>query len=366
MKIQNILIVEDSRLINNAINDRLTSNGLTCHSAYDLKSSYEIYDSVSIDLIILDLHLPDGNGEDFILDIKSRSNNKNAKIVIFTSSSDLLRRDELFRLGIVDYLDKGKHADLIIKGILTIVDNLNRNQNHSILIVDDSAVVRLMMTTLLEPQGFNVIQSKSVEEAQDILEKNSSISIILLDLEMHGISGMEFLTSLKSTEKFSSIPVLVVSSHSSVDLVRDVFKNGASDFFKKPFPPEEFLLKIQQQINHQASIELYKNTQNSQAEFEDIIQEHFLIATFKKNGKIVSSNDAFNDYFKEIDVSLQKIFTPFFNTAVIKNIINSQRNMTSYKDTILDLSGNLFALKCFTSHTHDSNNEFTVVLLNKN
>jgi len=365
MQINNILIVEDSRLINNAINEKLTQNGLTCHSAYNLQGAYDIYDNNAIDLIILDLHLPDGEGEEFILDIKSRSSNKNAKIVVFTSSGDLSRRDELFRLGIVDYLNKGKHADLIIQDILTIVHNLNRNKDYSILIVDDSAVVRLMMTTLLEPQGFNILIAKSAEDAQEMLEKNIEVHNILLDLEMRGIGGMEFLKTLKENPKYSSIPVLVVSSHNSVDVVRDAFKNGASDFFKKPFSPEEFILKIQQQINHQETLIRCGSLQNAYSEFYDLIQKHFLIATFKKNGQIVSTNDAFKKYFKATELSLQKMFEPFFDTTTIKNISNAQRSMLGFEDTILDSNGNHFVLKCFTTSIKNNATEFTVTLLNK-
>ena len=362
MSIQNILIVEDSRLINQALNERLTKNTLDCVSAYDLKTAHEIYDTQDIDLIILDLHLPDGEGEEFILEIKAKekTKKKKVKIIVFTSSADLSRRDELFRLGIVDYLNKGKHADIILHDVLTIIKNLNKNSRYSILIVDDSSVVRLMMRTLLEPHNYTILEAKSVDEAQTVL-KGNSVDLILLDLEMHGISGMDFLKQLKSQEEYLSLPVSVVSSHSEVDIIRDAYKNGATNFFKKPFPPEEFTLKIQQQIDHKAITTERDNLLIAYKEYKNIVLSHSLYATFKKSGRIDFYNEGFEHYFKNVTSSLQKIFATFFEPAVINSIISAQRSHEVYKDVLTDKHGKKFRIRCFTSSTNVAVEEFHVV-----
>jgi len=120
-----ILIVEDSRVINNTLTSRLQDKGFTCLQSYDLAKARDILQENEIALVILDLHLPDGDGEDLIDDIKEA--NKETKIVIFTSENDLLRRDELFRLGILDYLLKGKNANLTVQEILAIIESMQIN-----------------------------------------------------------------------------------------------------------------------------------------------------------------------------------------------------------------------------------------------
>lgn len=363
MSVQNILIVEDSRLINQAINERLSALGLNCFSAFTLQSAYEIYDKESIDLIILDLHLPDGEGEDFILDLRAKNPHTKDKFVVFTSSNDLSRRDELFRLGIVDYLSKGKHADLIIHDLHTIINNLNKNEHFSILIVDDSSVVRLMMSSLLEPQGYTIVQAKNVDEAQKILNDKRNIDLILLDLEMHGIGGKEFLEMLKSDEKFLDTPVLVVSSHSEINIIRDIYKLGAAEFFKKPFAPEEFLLKVQHHINHKEALIKQEQLHNSYKEFKKSIVRDTIYASFKKNGKIEEFSEAFKNYFQESSLNIQKLFAPFFEPSIINNIINAIRSSKSYTDHIQDLHGREFIIRCFPTLLENHEERFHLILI---
>jgi len=168
---------------------------------------------------------------------------------------------------------------------------------------------------------------------------------------------------MKSNPEYASIPIMVVSSHSDINIIRDVYKYGASEFFKKPFAPEEFILKIQHQINHKESQLQYNNTTNSYLEFKNIVLHNSLYATFKKNGKVASTNKAFCDYFKNTSLSLQKIFTPYFDASIISGIINAKRSAKVYEDDISDLSGRKFHIRCFTTISNDFSDEFHIVLI---
>jgi len=355
--IQKILIIEDARVINNAITSLLEQEDFEVYSAYDLKTATQFYKDEAIDLIILDLHLPDGDGEDFILMNKSQ---KACKTVIFTSSEDLSRRDELFRLGIVDYINKGRSAKIIIHDILQIIENLNTNSNFTLLIVDDSAVVRLMLKTYLQPQNYTIFESKSAEDAIEFLEAGNRVNLILLDLEMQGMGGQGFLTHIQTKEEFQKIPTLVLSSHSDVNIVRDAYKSGALDFFKKPFAPEEFVLKIQQHINFlQVSSRCEMITEDSET-YKVLLKHNLYHAQFHKNGKVVYTNDNFKRLFKDTKQNIQSMFSDF-DTEVVKNILLSLRSERKYESKII-IQEHEFKLNCFYDFSHNASKIYNLLL----
>ena len=91
-----ILIVEDSSFFNNALRKGLTFLGYDVTSAYKLKEALSYIEKRSFDLIILDLHLPDGEGEDLFKQLNTK---QKQEIVIYTSYPDQEPRDEWLHNG---------------------------------------------------------------------------------------------------------------------------------------------------------------------------------------------------------------------------------------------------------------------------
>ncbi|MDR1901939.1 MAG: response regulator [Treponema sp.] len=112
-----------------------------------------------------------------------------------------------------------------------------------ILVVDDMVTDLVSERAILEKQ-FNVRICKSVGTALKMLE-TLNIDLILLDIEMPGMSGFEFLHTIKKFRKYWSIPIVIVSSHNSEEVFSYALKQGADDCVSKPINSEELLGKIQ-------------------------------------------------------------------------------------------------------------------------
>ncbi len=338
-----ILIVEDSRVINNTLTARLRDKGYECFQSYDLENARDILQNNEVSLVILDLHLPDGEGEDLIDEIKEA--NKETKIVIFTSENDLLRRDELFRLGILDYLLKGKNANLTVKEILSIIESMQINPNYTLLIVDDSRVIRRMMHKILSSCGYTIVEAKNGAEAiQKVAELE--VDLMLLDMQMPDMSGLDALKQIKQDEKNFHLPVFMISSTLDIEVMRDAYKAGVLDYFKKPFSPEELKLKVEQVIR-QKQIETDLQCSLKASELcRTFLNEFYSAAIFYTDSKLKYANEKFQNEFGK-DISNMAQAFEAFHPELIQDIIVAMKNHKSYSNKVINKEEQSYLVKVF-------------------
>ena len=116
-----------------------------------------------------------------------------------------------------------------------------------IMIVDDDVTSVAIVKALLEPE-FEVVSANTGVEALGELQRSPDLNLILLDMVMPGVSGMDLLKVLKKSENWSNISVIFLTSLEGVDIELEGFTNGASDFLQKPVNAELLRLKIKRQL----------------------------------------------------------------------------------------------------------------------
>ena len=117
----------------------------------------------------------------------------------------------------------------------------------NILVVEDDTNINNLLKTALEKAGYQVIQAFSGTEAELVLQMQKSVSLVLLDLMLPGISGEEVLKSIR--EK-GNLPVIVLTAKDSLDEKIGLLTQGADDYITKPFELPEVLARIQVQLRH--------------------------------------------------------------------------------------------------------------------
>lgn len=243
---KNILVIEDSKTMNNIITKELSSLGFDISQAYTLKDAQEFLTKKTYNLIILDLHLPDGEGSELIANIQCLTK---TKVVVLTSTQDDELRDELFAYGILDYIIKDKNLLYSISEIVKIIQTVIIKQKDKILIIDDSNFICKQVKTVLEPRNYIVQKANSAKTGLEFLEKED-FDLLILDMQLPDMHGIKVLEKVRKQTRFINLPIVVLSGTSTPDIVRNCLKNGASDFLKKPFVFEEFILKIDLWIDY--------------------------------------------------------------------------------------------------------------------
>ncbi|MCX5753226.1 MAG: response regulator, partial [Candidatus Krumholzibacteria bacterium] len=106
----------------------------------------------------------------------------------------------------------------------------------SVLIVDDEHNIRLTLSRALEALKVDIDTASNGEEALAKL-KEKEFTLILLDLRMPGMTGMEILRKLRETRP--DIRVIIMTAYGTIESAVEAMKLGAVDFIQKPFVPEE-------------------------------------------------------------------------------------------------------------------------------
>ncbi len=115
-----------------------------------------------------------------------------------------------------------------------------------VLVVDDDMINRMLLKTLLKknPKVSDIIEAENGSEALDKMKKDPSIDLILLDIMMPIVDGIEFLKIFRLDMANAHIPVIVLSTDDTRKT--EVYDNGANDFLRKPVKEEMLTAKIEQ------------------------------------------------------------------------------------------------------------------------
>jgi len=133
--------------------------------------------------------------------------------------------------------------------------------HYTILIIDDEPATRGVIAKLLDEDSYATIEAGSGDEALDILSRKTP-DLILLDLVMPGMGGLDFLRTLKSDARTLSIPTIIVTGMSGNEARIDALQGGAADYLIKPFDNTELKTRVENQIR----LREYRNLQREHAE----------------------------------------------------------------------------------------------------
>jgi two-component system chemotaxis response regulator CheY len=112
-----------------------------------------------------------------------------------------------------------------------------------ILVVDDSATVRQQVGMALQQAGYTVLEAGDGVEGLQVLEKGG-VSMVICDVNMPRMSGLDMLEKLKSDPRHVAIPVVMLTTEGHPGLVERAKKAGAKGWIVKPFKAELMLAAV--------------------------------------------------------------------------------------------------------------------------
>jgi two-component system chemotaxis response regulator CheY len=108
-----------------------------------------------------------------------------------------------------------------------------------VLVVDDSALIHQMYKMVLMRYRCEIIDALNGQDGLDKLEKHPDVSLMLVDINMPLMNGLEFIQKVKAAGKYDHIPIIIVSTEGKEEDTQRGLAIGAKGYVKKPFQPSD-------------------------------------------------------------------------------------------------------------------------------
>lgn len=111
-----------------------------------------------------------------------------------------------------------------------------------IIVVDDDIIMLEAIKKMLTTNGHQVFATPDAQDAIDTLDEDNTFDLVISDIMMPYVSGIELLSAIKKAQK--EIPIIIISALDQQEVILTAFEEGADDFVKKPIVLSELLLRV--------------------------------------------------------------------------------------------------------------------------
>lgn len=213
---------------------------------------------------------------------------------------------------------------------------------HKILLIEDTAIIRLSIRNCLEKAGMEVIELARCEDFMKWPHLYSDVNLLILDVILPGIDGVTFLEELRKDTSFATLPVIILTGHPDEDTLKRAIRAGAVDFIRKPYSEADLLARInkilgvlsfsgQKADSEVATIvrkEVLRASRGKTAVAFLEIEPPSLLRSLAKRSELIGIKEQVSQRLREIDSSLITsrhnlfLILPLTNRAGAKVVIN--------------------------------------------
>ena len=221
-----ILVIDDDPTIHDLLKRFLSKKGFEVKTAQTGAEGVKLAKTLQPEAITLDVMMPEMDGWSVLTALKANTQTADIPVIMMTMVDD---RDLGYALGATEYLLKPIDG----KKLENILDKFKpASSSNLIMVVEDDPGIREMLCRQLRAENWKVIEAENGKEALSKLQTWTP-ELILSDLMMPEMDGFELVHRLKQTEKFSSIPVIILTAKTITDRDRQKLHGGVSKIFEK-------------------------------------------------------------------------------------------------------------------------------------
>ena len=162
-----------------------------------------------------------------------------------------------------------------------------------ILLLEDDYNLATTLKEILELENYEVDIANNAEEAYE-KTFNKKYDLYIFDINLPDENGIEVLKNLKNAD--DNTPTIFITALTDLNTMAKAFEAGSEDYIKKPFEPEELLIRIKAKINKKNNI-----IKINDIEYDPFTKE------IKKNGKIISIGSTLKDIFHELITNANRV-----------------------------------------------------------
>ena len=255
-----ILIADDDRVTAQLLSRRLNQAGHQTVVAFDTMQALMTCQRQRPDALILDLHMPGGNGLHVLHRLKSSPNTALLPVIVLTAHPE--EEPAALEKGADAFLHKPPDFDLLTEVLdrfqvqhgeprrVQVSERhapppvpMSRNILRNVMLVEDDRVVADLMAQALRNAGYAVIFAADVGDALRTLA-TFRIDAVVLDMHLPSGSGLDVIQRLRSQSRTGDVPILVVSGTLDAQAANFAIAAGADSYFQKPPDLEQLVARL--------------------------------------------------------------------------------------------------------------------------
>jgi CheY-like chemotaxis protein len=255
-----IMVVDDDKPVLEFLSEMLEEEGFTTIPFNEPKKAIDyLKGKNSVDMIILDIYMPEITGFDFMGMVKEDKKLKNIPILFITGqkiskkemqkfegiSHTLLQKSQLTTTLVV------REIDTILKDLKVIphkqgeeaLEDIKEKILGDILLVEDNEINQKLITKILKRMGYSVDTAENGAEALKIVE-TKKFDLILMDMQMPVMDGYEATRRIKADERYSGVPIVALTAHAMKGDEQKAKEAGCNGYLTKPINKEALFKEI--------------------------------------------------------------------------------------------------------------------------
>lgn len=243
-----ILIVDDSAMIRAALTKQLEALDAKITQAEDGEQAWEEALRNNFDLIISDVDMPKLDGFSLCQRLKENVHTRGVPLIILSSSDEDKDIEEGFKAGATAYVSKSEGQAQLGEIVERVLKKSLFHRGRCVLVVDDSSIIRQLVSKALEEAGFQVIAAENGRQGMERIRERRP-DIIVSDINMPEMDGIEFCKKVHADPNLAIIPFLVMSTNSDRAIMRRLLGWGASSYLVKPFNLEQIVITVERMLS---------------------------------------------------------------------------------------------------------------------
>jgi diguanylate cyclase (GGDEF)-like protein len=289
------MVVDQSGFVRRLLMDMLKKHGYEVLEAASGKEAFKIMDSSKPDILITSNVLEDMNGYELCRTLLEKPQTGGVYSILLSSNVDDEIMQKAFDSGVSYFLRKPVKESELINVVIQIEKMEFEKRPEKILIVDDSVGVRMTIYRELVGTFSNLIMAENGAKGFEIAKREIP-DLVLMDVEMPVMDGLEACRRIKEDPFTEDIPVVFCSTHNTADFRMKGFEAGGVEYFAKPFKPGVLCSFIKN---------LFEASKNMKEEKilvvdDSSISRHIFKYMLRKNGYMVVTAENGKDAVKKL------------------------------------------------------------------